>query len=330
MADPVLTKKLTTVPGTRGTAPPPENAFLQSLRPEDVVHQREQMVRWWSQPGEWQQKFALQGRLTIPGWENKGGVREAEESRKWMAGTFHDAELYWVSPEMTEVITTLAPSIPDCLPQPSPVPDAFVMFAKSVPGTDAETGDTIYTSGILWGTINMFRMGPCIASETYSWRDLVFLYHSSCRRKEQEAVPGDLSQSAHADRWIGVASGVHDVRVRPPTRACSTPMSGKQSMLEDRQLLATFWALASQKIVVETVERPYSRQVQRQAERHGHVLPDVRVIRLREPAGHAPGAGGMVGSTRPPLARRVTLEKSVVPEERPAPPEAHRGLRQGS
>ena len=67
----------------------------------------------------------------------------------------------------------------------------------------------------------------------------------------------------------------------------------KASMKEDRQLLATFWALASQKIVIETRERPYSRQVQRQAERHGHVLPDVRVIRLREPTGHggASGAG---------------------------------------
>ena len=65
-----------------------------------------------------------------------------------MAQTFQAAELYWVSPEMTEVITTLAPSIPDCLPQP-PVPDAALVmaFGRSVPGTDAETGETIYTSG---------------------------------------------------------------------------------------------------------------------------------------------------------------------------------------
>ena len=282
MADSPVKTKLLSVPGRQGN-PLPENAFLQSLRPEDVVHQRDQMIRWWSQPGEWQNRFALQGRLTIPGWSNKGGEREADESRRWMAATFKAAELYWVSPEMTEVITTLAPSIPDCLPQP-PVPDAFVMFGRSVPGTDAETGETIYTSAILWGTINLYRMGPCIASETYSWRDLVFMYQALTPKEQErfrEVYPSRLMPTGGSEWQLNAMTSEFNQLADMPD-----PEVRQASIMEDRRLLATFWALASQRIVIETVERPYSRQVQRNAERHGQVLPDVRVIRLREPTGH--------------------------------------------
>ena len=84
MADSPVKTKLLSVPGREGN-PLPENApSCSSLRPEDVVHQRDQMIRWWSQSGEWQNRFALQGRQTIPGWSNKGGEREADESRRWI------------------------------------------------------------------------------------------------------------------------------------------------------------------------------------------------------------------------------------------------------
>lgn len=264
------------------------DALLQTLRPEDVVHQRDQLIRWWSVPGEWQHRFALQGRRKIPGWENKNGLKEAEESRRWMEMTFKEAELYWVSPEMTEVIIALAPTIPDSLPQP-PVPDALVMFARSIPGTDATTGDTIFTSAFLWGTVNLARLGPCIASETYAWRDLVFMYNAMTEREQElfrQIYPSRLMPTGGSEWPLEAMTSEFN-------QLPDLPEAGTMalSMLEDRQLLSTFWALVSQRIVIETTERPYSRQVQRQAERHGHVLPEVRVIRLREPTGHG-GAGG--------------------------------------
>jgi hypothetical protein len=64
------------------------------------------------------------------------------------------------------------------------------------------------------------------------------------------------------------------------------------SILEDRRLLSTFWALASQRITIETREQPASRQARRQAERQGHTLPEVRVIRLRESATRSRGDAG--------------------------------------
>jgi hypothetical protein len=205
-----------------------------------------------------------------------------------MTESFKHAELYWVSPEMTEVITTLAPSIPDTLPQP-PVNDAFVMFAKSVPGTDADTGTEIHTSAILWGHMNMWRIGPCIAMETYAWRDLVHMYTSMSERQQdrwREIYPNRLMPTGGSEWPLESMTSEFSTGRLPIENAIQ-----KASMIEDRKLLATFWALASQKIVIETRERPYSRQVARQMERRGETLPEVRVIRLRETHGTGGGSG---------------------------------------
>lgn len=264
-------------------------SILQSLRPQDVAHHRQMLLRWWSHPGEWQQTMALQGRRKIPGWsENR--AEEAEAARGWMEDTFRRAELYWVSPEMTEVIATLAPSIPDTVPQP-PVPDAFVMFAKSVPGTDADTGNTIFTSAFLWGTINMYRIGPCIAAETYAWRDLVAVYRGMDERDQdsfRRILPTRLMPTGGSE-WplTAMTSEFNTIPVEDDTM--------KTSILEDRRLLSTFWALASQKIVIESRERPGGRAAARQAAREGRVLDEVRVIRLREPTSHtATGTSGSI------------------------------------
>jgi len=261
--------------------------FHLAVRPTDVPHQRQQLVRWWSHPGEWQHQFALQGRNKIEGWSGNR-TREAEEARWWMEETFRRAELYWVSPEMTDVITTLAPSIPDCLPQP-PCPDAFVMFAKSVPGTDAENGQTIYTSAMLWGAATLYRIGPVIAAETYAWRDLVGLYRGltdGMKDRFREVYPNRLMPTGGSEWPLDIMTS--EFNFVPPYES----ETQKASIVEDRKLLATFWALCSQRIVVESVERPGGRAAARQAQREGRKLDEVRVIRLREPTTRTPSGGG--------------------------------------
>ena len=241
------------------------DTFLQSLRPQDVAHQRQQLVRWWSYPGEWQHTFALQGRQNIPGWLEHP-EREAEQARWWMEDTLRKAELYWVSPEMTEVITTLAPSIPDCLPQP-PVKNAFVIFAKAMSGTDAESGETIFTSAFLWSTIDLYKIGPCIAMESYTWRDLVGLYQGLSdedRGHFRDIYPNRLMPTGGSEWPLNALTSEFG----------TLPMgtdTQKASMLEDRRLLSTFWALCSQKIVIETRHEP-SRAERRTAQREGRAL----------------------------------------------------------
>jgi hypothetical protein len=259
--------------------------FLQSLRPQDVAHQRQQLLRWWSHPGEWQHKFALHGRRNIPGWLEHP-EREAEEVRWWMEDTFRKAELYWVSPEMTDVITTLAPGIPDTLPQP-PVPHALVMFAKSIPGTDAEDGSNIYTSAFLWSDIDLYKIGPCIAMESYAWRDWVGLYRGLDDEGQQlfrEIYPNRLMPTGGSEWPMGALTSEFDT-------APAEDDLQRQSMVEDRRLLSTFWALASQKIVIESRHQP-SRAERRAAQREGRPLDEVRVIRLREPATRSRGDAG--------------------------------------
>jgi hypothetical protein len=265
----------------------PDAEFLQALRPADVVHVREQLLRWWSVPGEWQHRFALQGRRPIEGFTPPPMAEDAENARGWMARAFRNAELYWVSPEMTDVIAQLAPSIPDCRPQP-PVETAFVMFAKPIPGTDADTGSRIFTSAFLWQELVVAHAGPCIALETYSWRDLVSIY-VDMDPKSQEAfrkvMPCRLMPTGAAE-WP-INSDTSDF-----SRLPADEPQMEVSMLEDRRLLSTFWALASQRMTIETREQPSSRQARRQAERQGHTLPEVRVIRLREPATRSRGDAG--------------------------------------
>ena len=256
------------------TNPIPESALNMSLRPADVVHIRNQMVYWWSQPGLWQQRYALQGRRPMEGYDHV--PLEAESARTWMEIGFKDADLFYVSPEMSNLTAQLASTIPDALPQP-PVKRGFVVFAKSIPGTDAESGSVIYTTAFLWQPVETV-MGPCIGIETYAWRDLVHTWRMMSDESKiqfRQAMPMRLHPTG-GQEWPE-KSETSDFSAIP---ASNEQMEA--SMLEDRRVLSTFWALCSQKIAVETPFVP-DRGMRRQAQREGwRSIPKVRIIRLRE------------------------------------------------
>ena len=259
--------------------------FLQAVRPADVSHIRQQLLRWWSVPGEWQLRFALSGRRRLPGWQGEDVQLEAEMSRRWMVEALREAELYWVSPEMTEVISTLSATIPDCLPQP-PVETAFVMFAKSVPGTDADTGEEIYTSAAMWRPVELGVIGPCLGIETYAWRDLLAQY-AKLNEKEQQTVRQVVPTRLFP---TGVSEWPVESETSDFSRLLADDPVQQASILEDRKLLSTFWALCSQRIVVESMHQP-DRAMRRAAQREGRPLDDIRIIRLREHSPSTEGAG---------------------------------------
>lgn len=258
---------------------------LESMRPTDVIYQRDNLLAWWSIPGDIQRQTALNGRTALPGWENFD--TSGEIARRWMEHAIKDAQLYWVSPEMTEVIETLAPSIPDCYPQP-PVENGFVMFGRSVAGTDAQNGTTIFTTAFLWDKTLMGNgVGECLALETYAWRDLVSDYSGlteDLKEKFRAVVPTRLFPTGGSE-WP-VDSMTSDFSRLPFDDSLK-----HASMLEDRKLMAAFWALCSQKIVVETVQPPSRAQVRDSKRRGRGEPPSVRVIRLREATRTGHGAG---------------------------------------
>lgn len=260
-------------------------SMLQATRPVDVVHYRHQLQRWWSVPGEWQRRLAMQGRRPIEGAGDQ--ILDSEGTQRWTAEAFEDAELYWVAPEMCDLVATMAPSIPDTLPQP-PCYVGFVMFSKSLLGTDAATGGHVYTTAFLWAPVET-TLGPCIALETYSWRDLVFAYQSldeKMRGRFREVLPCRL-MSTGGSEWPT------DLETSDFSRLTAEDEIMEQSMLEDRRLLSTFWALASQKITLEERWEP-DRRTRRQAMHWGYKNPlaPVRVIRLREPATRSRSGAG--------------------------------------
>jgi len=262
-----------------------EQALHVMSRPMDVAYVRREMVDWWSVSGIWQHRYAMQGRRPIKGF--KSGLREeAEGARWWIENSLRDAELYWVSPEMTEVIETLAPSIPDCLPQP-PCQSGFVVFGKAVSGTDAQNGGLIYTTAFLWAPVTTV-LGECISIETYAHKDVlaVWLQMSAKEREDfHEIMPLKLHPTGGSE-WP-LQSEISDFSLLGAEDG-----DQEASMKEDRRLLATFWALCSQKITVEDRWEP-DRRLRRQFERHKgyHIPPAVRVIRLREPTARTQGAG---------------------------------------
>jgi hypothetical protein len=262
-----------------------EEARLAVPRPQDVAYLRREMVDWWSQRGGWQHQYALQGRIPMRGYE--GIPLEAESARWWMEINLREAELYWVSPDMSDVVASLYATIPECEPQP-PCESGMVVFAKSMPGTDAQDGGLIYTTALMWGPVTT-RLGECVSIETYAHRKVLYpwLWMSEKDREIlKEAMPLQMHPTGGSEWPLGTL--ISDFSVIPhddPDR--------QASMIEDRRLLACFWALCSQKITLEERWEP-DRRMRRQFERGWRgkpIPPSVRVIRLREPMRRTDGAG---------------------------------------
>lgn len=261
--------------------PIPDHVLEMSLRPADVVHVRKQLLDWWSEPGVWQQRYALQGRRPIEGFENT--PLDAEAARGWVEDGFRDAELFWVSTEMTQLVTAMAPSIPDCIPEP-PCKDGFVVFSRSLAGLDAETGTEIYTTAYLWRTVTT-KVGVCWGIETYCWRDLIHTWRmmdETERNTFRTAMPMRLHPTGGSEWPV-------DCMTTDFSKLPAGNPRMEQSMLEDRRILATFWALCSQRIALQETYKP-DRNIRRQAQREGwRSIPDVRIIRLREAAPRTKG-----------------------------------------
>jgi len=254
-----------------------ESSLYSVSRPVDVAYIRQEIVDWWSKPGEWQYRYALQGRRALPNNRNSE-FQEAEGARWWTEQTFRQAELYWVNPDMSELIAKMYPTIPDCVAQP-PCESGFVVFGKAIPGTDAANGGPIFTTGFMWGRATT-TMGPCYSLETYAHKDVLYPWLGMDPKEQdmfREVMPLKLHPTGGSEWPTGtMISDFSLLGEEEPDR--------EASMMEDRRLLATFWALCSQRITLEERWEPTDRHVRRQfARRKDAIPPAVRVIRLREP-----------------------------------------------
>jgi len=255
----------------------PESALYSVTRPVDVAYIRQEIVDWWSKPDYWQHHYAMLGRRPIKGAQS--WMMDAEGTRWWTENNFRQSDLFWVSPEMSELVAKMYPSIPDCEAQP-PCESGFVVFGKAIPGTDAVNGGPIFTTAFMWGPVATL-LGDCYSIETYCHRDALYAFLHIPEKERahfaKEAMPLKLHPTGGSEWPKGTV--ISDFSVLGEETA-----DREASMMEDRRLLACFWALCSQRITREERWEPTDRHVRRQfARRKDAIPPAVRVIRLREP-----------------------------------------------
>ena len=256
----------------------------------DVVDLRHEQVDFWCQSNQVTLLLAMQGRYPTPSAAHP--LVDAHHARLWMHGTMRDAELYWVAPDMVTLLEAVAPSMPAINPEP-PVPEALVVFARPVQGTDAQTGGPIHTAAYLWGDVTIDG-ARCLELETFGWRDLMEPGDMTAAETEQfrRALRTKLCSTGGSEwpyhevtddfTWVLGQAGYSG----PPS--FSDTQVG--SMLEDRRLIAAFWTLCGQRITVEQPQ-PLDRPVLRRTQRAGLPTRPVRVVTLRE-ASHHPSAAG--------------------------------------
>jgi len=251
-------------------------------QPADCIDLRTQLVDWFKRDGEIQRHLAMQGRVRMPDTEDESWEHAAHEARAWYYNTLRLADLYWISPDMVQVLKALAPAMPDTYPNP-PVGSALAILAKPMPGIDAHSGIVIHTAAYLWGPMLMKRRDPSIAVDTFGWRDFM----------EPRDAHGELWDETREQRWRSVMptklvlTGGSEWSITRPTSYVEDWLAqtddARQSIIEDRRLIACLWSLFQQKLVRQSFE-PGDRYATKRARRAGveNWLEAVRVIKLRE------------------------------------------------
>jgi hypothetical protein len=299
----------------RGPIEPPDPEEVRESivvsRPADVVDLRQDLCTFWRHSDYLRRMIAMQGRYSNNPDSEMVLEREGELTRRWLYGTLREAELYWVSPDMSRLIGHIAPSMPDIVPEP-PVPEALVVFARPIMGTDSVDDRPIFTVAFLWGDVVIEDIN-CLGIETFGWRDLlwprganwqeVLTFRAAMsgvrliRTGGSEWVHGHLTNdftvlgkvnrsrsSVHVEYGKDTIALREDERFDPIQQA---------SMMEDRRVIAAFWSLVNDRITVERQE-PMTRAVRRRMQRANLPQKPVRVITLRETRRTESGEGRAV------------------------------------
>jgi hypothetical protein len=129
------------------------------LRPVDLPDLRLRLVDFWREHGNW--------RALAPHVLNRVGTPA------WHYQTLHDAVLWWVAPEMVDLIEASAPSLPlDTTLDPTMIPDkaGFVFFSRPIVTKSARSEEEVLVSACLWGPSiepSQVDQGAIIAEYSY-------------------------------------------------------------------------------------------------------------------------------------------------------------------
>lgn len=204
------------------------------------------------------------------------------------------AQLVYVTPELTDVVTDVAAATPDDITitlGDLPAPAGLVVFGKPVWGTDAgpdTPGQAVRMDGLIWGSAQLPPWDSDWSDPTvpYTVEALAIGLLRLIERDHDDRLGIEFGEGRHAPSvlpiWLPL--GRTDWPYGRPLierHRIDLPESAHTSMIEDRRLIAALFAVLNQRRLVETVHVDPDRPQRRRLERRGHTAPSVRVIHLR-------------------------------------------------
>jgi len=271
-------------------------------RPADVADLRIYLRKKWEPGGVYTRALERLNDATFDESYEAGFDRRSLEH----------ATLWWVSPEMCDLVEATAAEMPvDTMLSDLVIPAScgLVVFARPMPGTDGRNEDKdVRVSALLWGPANLPPLPErldwaqssgvvCLSMSSYMALDFdaglepdqfgIAMTSETVRKAKGLGRDGAL----HGVEWAPL--GRSDWPVRDPLGQPLHPQLPPftvRSMDEDRRLIAALWVLASSERLADVDLTNNDRPARRRAERRGDNpdLVGVRVVTLRRVHKDAP------------------------------------------
>lgn len=230
-----------------------------------------------------------------------GGMLGWLPDADFVAATVGGVPLWWVEPEACELLAASAPTWPgdDVLTIGGlPSYTGLAVFGSDLVGTDSapeRDGGTVNVSAVMWALARLPPIDGTVRRSVsllmFSRIDLGDRTHPMRELFELAYRPDQLQGQIWA--FVGRTDWVDGFRADQPIPDIPQGMhpGALASMVEDRKLMASLWALASAPVVRMERFTP-DRAERRRAERAG-VDPTVRVMTLHGPSTTGGDEAGM-------------------------------------
>lgn len=225
--------------------------------------------------------------------------------------TLDAASLWWVGAEMVDLLTTVAPTIPDDLVWADltpPAPAGFVVLAHPIIGIDSDTpGHTVQMDAFAWGGASLPPMaghGRRVAASVSTYRRVNWsdgldgdgLSHAiaagAIGTAEVQRLDG-RSASLHGESWVPLGRSDWPIGDRISSEPWPVEPQRLASIIEDRRLLAALFVLLRTEAICQTTIEHLDRHARRRHERERVIgPPDVQIIALRRPKHEQTGDDG--------------------------------------
>jgi hypothetical protein len=286
-------------------------------QPRALPELRAALIGMASPEGVWTQAemIRLMAGLDDADQEQYGpaAVKHALNTVYWYAHLLPQAQLIYVSPEMTDFIVAAAEGVPPDTTlalTDAPAPTGLVVFGRPVYGTDAgpeRPGAVVRVDGMMWGEVGLpprdvdwtdpstfDEHTPHIAGVSAAMFRMV-----EPGQPDEEALGGPTYRTA----WVPLGRSDwpwgDELASKPSEYLPHASPEQWTSMMEDRRLLTALWAVINQRRLVDRTEVWPDRALRRRLERMGQAGRDERVsivhLRRAEATAHAEGSGRHVG-----------------------------------